>query len=204
MAHRQLHFGLNVLSAGMHPAAWLAKESDPLGYIKPEQWLRLVQIAEQGTFDAIFLADEPGLNLGPDGTLPGPSWAALDPLVLLSSLASISNYVGLAGTLSTTYEEPYNVARRFASLDHVSRGRAAWNVVTTVDATVQATSATNRIRRVRSVTRARLSLSRWRGLYGIAGTMRRTSPTRHRGASPRQELFARSIIGESAFTLMDR
>lgn len=133
---RQLHFGLNVLSAGMHPAAWLAQESDPLGYIKPEQWLRLVQVAEKGTLDAIFLADEPGLNLGPDGTLPGPSWAALDPLVLLSSLASISTYVGLAATVSTTYEEPYNVARRFASLDHVSRGRAAWNMVTTVDATV--------------------------------------------------------------------
>jgi FMN-dependent oxidoreductase (nitrilotriacetate monooxygenase family) len=133
---RQLHFGLNVLSAGMHPAAWLAAESDPLGYIKPEQWLRLVQVAEKGTLDAIFLADEPGLNLGPDGTLPGPSWAALDPLVLLSSLASISTYVGLAATVSTTYEEPYNVARRFASLDHVSRGRAAWNMVTTVDATV--------------------------------------------------------------------
>jgi FMN-dependent oxidoreductase (nitrilotriacetate monooxygenase family) len=131
-----LHFGLNVLSAGMHPAAWLSKDSDPLGYIKPEQWLGLVQIAEKGTFDAIFLADEPGLNLDPDGTLPGPSWAALDPLVLLSSLASISTFVGLAGTVSTTYEEPYNVARRFASLDHVSRGRAAWNAVTTVDANV--------------------------------------------------------------------
>jgi FMN-dependent oxidoreductase (nitrilotriacetate monooxygenase family) len=138
MSQRQLHFGLNVLSAGMHPAAWLAKESDPLGYIKPEQSLRLVQVAEQGTLDAIFLADEPGLNLGPDGTLPGPSWAALDPLVLLSSLASISTYVGLAATISTTYEEPYNVARRLASLDHVSRGRAAWNMVTTVDATVAA------------------------------------------------------------------
>jgi FMN-dependent oxidoreductase (nitrilotriacetate monooxygenase family) len=136
MRQRQLHFGLNVLSAGMHPAAWLAKESDPLGYIKPEQWLRLVQVAEKGTLDAIFLADEPGLNLGPDGTLPGPSWAALDPLVLLSSLAPVSTYVGLAATVSTTYEEPYNVARRFASLDHVSRGRAAWNVVTTVDAGV--------------------------------------------------------------------
>ena len=136
MSRRQLHFGLNVLSAGMHPAAWLTKESDPLGYIKPEQWARLVRVAEEGTLDAIFLADEPGLNLGPDGTLPGPSWAALDPLVLLSSLASVSTRVGLAATVSTTYEEPYNVARRFASLDHVSRGRAAWNVVTTVDATV--------------------------------------------------------------------
>lgn len=127
---RQLHFGLNVLSAGMHPAAWLAEESDPLGYIKPEQWLRLVQVAEKGTLDAIFLADEPGLNLSADGTLPGPSWAALDPMVLLSNLAAISTYVGLAATVSTTYEEPYNVARRFASLDHVSRGRAAWNAVT--------------------------------------------------------------------------
>jgi FMN-dependent oxidoreductase (nitrilotriacetate monooxygenase family) len=136
MSQRQLHLGLNVLSAGMHPAAWLARESDPLGYIKPEQWLRLVQIAEKGTFDLIFLADEPGLNLGPDGTLSGPSWAALDPLVLLSSLASVSIFVGLAGTVSTTYEEPYNLARRFASLDHVSRGRAAWNMVTTVDSTV--------------------------------------------------------------------
>jgi alkanesulfonate monooxygenase SsuD/methylene tetrahydromethanopterin reductase-like flavin-dependent oxidoreductase (luciferase family) len=74
---------------------------DPLGYIKPEQWLRLVQVAEKGTLDAIFLADEPGLNLGPDGTLPGPPWAALDPLVLLSSLASISTYVGLAATVSS-------------------------------------------------------------------------------------------------------
>jgi alkanesulfonate monooxygenase SsuD/methylene tetrahydromethanopterin reductase-like flavin-dependent oxidoreductase (luciferase family) len=95
-----------------------------------------VQVAEKGTLDAIFLADEPGLNLSADGTLPGPSWAALDPMVLLSNLAAISTYVGLAATVSTTYEEPYNVARRFASLDHLSRGRAAWNAVTTVDANV--------------------------------------------------------------------
>jgi alkanesulfonate monooxygenase SsuD/methylene tetrahydromethanopterin reductase-like flavin-dependent oxidoreductase (luciferase family) len=78
-------------------------------------------LPSKGPFDAIFLADEPGLNLGPDGTLPGPPWAALDPLVLLSSLASISSYVGLAGTLSTTYEEPYNVARRFTSLANADK-----------------------------------------------------------------------------------
>jgi hypothetical protein len=130
MTQRQLHSGLNVLSAGMHAAAWLAKESNPLDYIKPEQWLHLVRIAERETFDLIFLSDEPGLNLSPDQTLRGPSWAALDPLVLLASLASVSAFVGLAGTVSTTYEEPYNIARRFASLDHVSRGRAAWNMVT--------------------------------------------------------------------------
>ncbi|PWB84153.1 MAG: LLM class flavin-dependent oxidoreductase [Methylocystaceae bacterium] len=136
MPSRQLHFGLNTLSAGMHPAAWLTPEADPIGYIKPEQWLRLAQIAEKGALDAIFLADEPGLNLSEDGTLPGPSFAALDPLILLSSLAAVTTHVGLAATITTTYEEPYNVARRVASLDHVSRGRAAWNVVTTVDASV--------------------------------------------------------------------
>jgi len=136
MPRRQLHLGLNTLSAGMHPGAWLMPEADPLGYIKRDQWLRLAQIAERGTLDAIFLADEPGINLGPDNALPGPFFAALDPIVLLSSLASVTTHLGLAATISTSYEEPYNVARRVASLDHVSGGRAAWNVVTTVDGSV--------------------------------------------------------------------
>jgi FMN-dependent oxidoreductase (nitrilotriacetate monooxygenase family) len=136
MPHRQLHFGLNTLSAGMHPAAWLMPEADPLGYIKTSQWLRLAKIAEKGKLDALFLADEPGVSLGPDGTLAGPFFAAIDPVVLLSSLAAVTTHLGLAATISTTYEEPFNVARRVASLDHVSHGRAAWNIVTTADGSV--------------------------------------------------------------------
>ena len=143
MIRRQLHFGLNVLSAGMHPAAWLAKESDPLGYVKPEQWLRLVQVAERGpaATRSSWLTARPRSGCGRYAARPAARRTR--PLVLLSSLAPISTYVGLAATVNTTYEETrlMNVARRFASLDHVSRGRAAWNVVTTVDATVPGTLA---------------------------------------------------------------
>jgi FMN-dependent oxidoreductase (nitrilotriacetate monooxygenase family) len=133
MTDRKLHLGLNVLSAGMHPAAWRVPYSDPLGYIKPEQWAHIARVAEQGTLDAIFLADAPGLALDPEGTLQAPPWASLDPIVLLSSLASLTTHIGLVATITTSFEEPFNVARRIASLDHVSRGRAAWNVVTSFD-----------------------------------------------------------------------
>lgn len=133
MARRMLHLGLNVLSDGMHPAAWQATESDSLGFIKPEQWTRIAQIAERGTLDAIFLADIPFASLGPDGSLSGPP-LSLDPIVLLSTLASQTTHIGLVATISTSFEEPYNVARRVSSLDHLSRGRAAWNIVTTSEA----------------------------------------------------------------------
>lgn len=129
---RQLHLGLNVLSDGMHPAAWQAPGTDPLGFIKPAQWTHLARIAEKGTLDAIFLADHLHLALQPDGTIAAPP-LALDPLVLLSTLAGQTRHVGLVATVSTAFEEPYNVARRIASLDHLSGGRAAWNVVTTAD-----------------------------------------------------------------------
>lgn len=133
MSIRQLHFGLNVLSDGMHPAAWQAPYADPLGFIKPEQWTHLARTAERGALDAIFLADIPSLTAKGDGGLSAPP-LSFDPLVQLSVLASQTSHIGLVGTVSTSFEEPYNVARRFASLDHLSRGRAAWNVVTTADA----------------------------------------------------------------------
>ncbi len=130
---RQLHLGFNVLSDGMHPAAWQAPEADPLGFARLDQWLHLAKIAERGTLDAIFLADLPGITLNAEGILNGPP-LALDPLVLLAAIASATTHLGLVATISTSFEEPYNVARRIASLDHLSGGRAAWNVVTTADA----------------------------------------------------------------------
>lgn len=134
---RTLHLGLNVLSDGMHPAAWQAPYTDPLGFIKPAQWAHLAQVAERGTLDAIFLADIPHLTLDAGGSLGGPP-LALDPIVLLSTLAAQTTHIGLVGTVSTSFEAPYNVARRFSSLDHLSSGRAAWNVVTTADAAAAA------------------------------------------------------------------
>jgi FMN-dependent oxidoreductase (nitrilotriacetate monooxygenase family) len=128
--HRQLHFGYNVLGDGMHPAAWRAPYTDPLGALSPSQWTHIAKVAERGTLDAIFLADSPSIlvreEMGPG--LP------FDPTVLLSFLAGQTERIGFIGTISTSFEAPYNLARRVASLDHLSRGRAAWNVVTSVDA----------------------------------------------------------------------
>ena len=122
---RTLHLGLNVLSDGMHPAAWQAPYTDPLGFIRPAQWTHLARVAERGTLDAIFLADIPHLTLDASGSLGKPP-LALDPIVLLSTLAGQTTHIGLIGTVSTSFEAPYNVARRFSSLDHLSGGRAAW------------------------------------------------------------------------------
>ncbi|WP_279100572.1 LLM class flavin-dependent oxidoreductase [Gordonia bronchialis] len=132
MTERQLHFGLNVLSDGMHPAAWQFPDSDPNSFVDPAYWIGIAQLAERGTLDAIFLADSPSLFQPPDAPLTAPP-LAVDPIVLLSTLASATSHLGLIGTVSTSFEEPYNLARRFATLDHLSRGRAAWNVVTSSD-----------------------------------------------------------------------
>ncbi|KQY08445.1 monooxygenase [Mycobacterium sp. Root135] len=116
----------------MHPAAWRHPGADPQWFTDPAYWIGLAKTAERGTLDALFLADSPSLFQNPGEPLGAPP-LALDPIVLLSTLASVTTHLGLIGTVSTSFEEPYNVARRFASLDHLSRGRIAWNVVTSSD-----------------------------------------------------------------------
>lgn len=132
MSARELHLGVNVLSDGMHPAAWQYPGADPNWFTDLSFWLNLARISERGTLDALFLADSPSLFQDPAQPLVAPP-LALDPLILLSALASATTHLGLIATVSTSFEEPYNVARRFASLDHLSRGRVAWNVVTSSD-----------------------------------------------------------------------
>lgn len=132
MTDRELHLGVNVLSDGMHPAAWRYPGADPNWFVDPAFWIDIARTAERGTLDALFLADSPSLFQKPDEPLGAPP-LALDPIVLLSTLASVTTHLGLIGTVSTSFEEPFNLARRFASLDHLSRGRVAWNVVTGSD-----------------------------------------------------------------------
>ncbi|HEY1700637.1 MAG TPA: LLM class flavin-dependent oxidoreductase [Trebonia sp.] len=131
---RQLHFGYNVLGDGMHPAAWRVPYTNPVGSLDPDQWLHIARVAERGTLDAIFLADSPVAMVRQDS---GPG-QPFDPTVLLSFLAGRTERIGLIGTISTSFEAPYNLARRVASLDHLSHGRAAWNMVTTTDASASA------------------------------------------------------------------
>jgi FMN-dependent oxidoreductase (nitrilotriacetate monooxygenase family) len=124
---RRLHLNAFLMENGHHEAAWRLPESDPHAGTSVAHWKRLARIAEAGRLDSLFLADSPVL-WGSLGRRPG---AALEPTLLLTALAGATEHIGLIATASTTYNEPYNLARRFASLDHISGGRAGWNIVTT-------------------------------------------------------------------------
>jgi len=124
---KQLHFNAFLMSCGHHEAAWRLPESDPFANLDLGHWTKLAQLAERGTFDSVFLADAPAL-WGNAAHRPG---GALEPTLLLTALAGVTSHIGLIATASTTYNDPFNLARRFASLDHISGGRAGWNIVTT-------------------------------------------------------------------------
>jgi FMN-dependent oxidoreductase (nitrilotriacetate monooxygenase family) len=127
MGRRQLHLNAFLMSSGHHEAAWRLPQSDPHADFDVSHWVSLARLAERGKLDSLFLADGPSLWHGADYR-PG---GQLEPTVLLSVLAGATERIGLIATASTTYNEPYNLARRFASLDHISGGRAGWNIVTT-------------------------------------------------------------------------
>ncbi|KAF1046640.1 LLM class flavin-dependent oxidoreductase [Xylophilus sp.] len=125
---RQLHLNVNAWLQGFVPSAWRVPENHPLGFVDVQHYVRVARIAEAGKFDAIFLAD----SVTTDGLATGPV-TALEPTLVLTAIAGATTHLGLIATASTSYNEPYNLARRFASLDHISGGRAGWNVVTTAD-----------------------------------------------------------------------
>lgn len=125
---KQLHLNAFLMDVGHHEAAWRLPETDPLAPLSVRHYQDLARIAERGLLDSLFLADSPVLWGGRIGRRPA---AALEPTILLTALAGVTEHIGLIATASTTYNEPYNLARRFAALDHVSGGRAGWNIVTT-------------------------------------------------------------------------
>ncbi|MCB4770445.1 LLM class flavin-dependent oxidoreductase [Ancylobacter sp. Lp-2] len=129
MSARHMHLNVNVLPSGSHPASWRAPGGNPSAFIDVGHYQNIARIAERGLLDAVFLAD--ALNSAPDPSF-GPAWA-LDPVVIVASMAVATTHVGFIATASTTFSQPYNVARAFSSLDHASGGRVGWNVVTTYD-----------------------------------------------------------------------
>ena len=122
---RQMHLGVFVLGTGNHIAGWRVP-----GAFDTFQSLPVVQeiarIAERGLFDLLFLGD----GLAADPTHHPSFTTRLEPVTMLAALAATTVHIGLGATASTTYSEPFTVARAFASLDHLSAGRAAWNAVT--------------------------------------------------------------------------
>lgn len=125
--HRHVILNVNVLDVGITYDAWQRNELHPLSFVDVDYWQRMGRIAERGTLDAYFLADGPGLREDPRLR---PS-RAFEPSVILSAVARVTDHIGLIGTLSSTFNDPWELAYRLQSLDYVSGGRLAWNVVTT-------------------------------------------------------------------------
>lgn len=121
----QLHLGAFIYFSGHHHAGWRHPESGVEQMFDIEMYRDLAQTAERGKFDMMFLADLLYATQYDQGMT-----GMLDPLTLLSALSMATEKLGLTATVSTTYNEPYNVARKFATLDHISGGRAGWNIVT--------------------------------------------------------------------------
>jgi FMN-dependent oxidoreductase (nitrilotriacetate monooxygenase family) len=123
---RQMHLNLFIQSRGHHEASWRHRASSPLALTDIAYYRDLAQRAEAGLFDSIFLADT--LALGDVSASSASNW--LEPITALAALAGATRQIGLIATASTSYTEPFNLARQFASLDHISGGRVGWNIVT--------------------------------------------------------------------------
>lgn len=128
----KLKLGTFVYTFGYNPAGWLHPASDVNGANDFRHLLKVAQISEAAKFDFMFMADSPAAAVGdPEALCRLPTkMNRFEPLSLLSALAVSTSHLGLVATASTSYYEPFNLARIFASIDHLSGGRACWNVVT--------------------------------------------------------------------------
>ena len=133
MTVRQMKLGLSMRGLGYHASAWRQEGVLASGDLDYGAYLHVTRVAERGLFDMVFLADYVALRMHqtPPGVLGRTTgMIGLEPTTLLAALAPATRNIGLVATLSTTFQPPYHIARVFASLDHLSGGRAAWNVVT--------------------------------------------------------------------------
>jgi FMN-dependent oxidoreductase (nitrilotriacetate monooxygenase family) len=129
---RQMHLGAFMRPIAIHTGAWRYPGAWPDANFNLAHIRRLIGTLEAAKFDAFFMADHLAvLNMPTDVLKRSHTVTSFEPFTLLSALAMVTSRIGLMATATTTYDEPYHVARRFASLDHISGGRAGWNVVTT-------------------------------------------------------------------------
>ncbi|MFC9083317.1 NtaA/DmoA family FMN-dependent monooxygenase [Streptomyces sp. NPDC057062] len=124
-----LHFNAFVWPHGYHESAWRVVDDDPRSVLGLPYYADIARTAERGLMDAVFLADNLAIAEYRVQHLPQTQF---DPISVLSALAGVTEHIGLIGTGSTTYSTPWDLARRFATLDHLSGGRAGWNIVTTI------------------------------------------------------------------------
>ena len=130
-AKKQMRLGAFVQAIGHHLAAWRDPEVNPRDLTDFVHYRRLAAIAEDAKFDAVFFADNVGIpGASPELLSRGAPPYYFEPLTLMAALAPLTSRIGMIATVSTSYMQPYHVARKFASLDHLSNGRVGWNVVT--------------------------------------------------------------------------
>ncbi len=132
MSRKQLRLGAFMRPVGIHTAWWRYPGAYPDANFNFDHIKRFAQTLERGKFDAFFMADHLAvLNMPMAALKRSATVTSFDPMILLPALAAVTERLGLIATGSTTFDAPYHVARRFASLDHISNGRAGWNIVTT-------------------------------------------------------------------------
>ncbi len=130
----KLRLGAFMRPVSIHTAAWRYPGAFPDANFNFGHYQRFVRTLERGRFDAFFMADHLAVMNMPMAALKrSATVTSFDPLTLLPALAVVTEHLGLIATASTTYNDPYHVARKFASLDHISGGRAGWNVVTSAN-----------------------------------------------------------------------
>ncbi|WP_201004261.1 LLM class flavin-dependent oxidoreductase [Paenibacillus glycanilyticus] len=129
MTARQMKLGAFIMLPGHHVASWRHPDSGADRTFDLAYLTEIAKTAERAKFDMIFFADGFGSKLNEHSS----SALKLDPVILISALAAVTEKIGLAATLTTTYNEPFHVARKFSSINHLSGGRAAWNVVTSAN-----------------------------------------------------------------------
>ncbi len=126
---KQLHIGVLLYGCGHHQAAWLMPDSsvEHIGDISYYQ--SLAQLAEKGYFDAVFFADNQSFPANDSNEMPA-FW--FDPIVNLTAISQVTNHVGLVSTISSTFSNPFTASRQLLSLDHITKGRVGWNLVTSM------------------------------------------------------------------------
>jgi FMN-dependent oxidoreductase (nitrilotriacetate monooxygenase family) len=126
---KQLHLGVLLYGCGHHQAAWLMPDSSVERIGDVSYYQSLAQLAETGCFDAIFFADNQSFAASRPDDIPA-FW--LDPVVNLTAISQVTNYVGLVSTISSTFSDPFTASRQLLSLDHIAKGRVGWNLVTSM------------------------------------------------------------------------
>ena len=131
-AGEQMRLGAFFNPTGHHVASWRHPQAQADAGINFEHFVEITRTAERGKMDMIFLADNVSVREAhPDALARSAQYIAnFEPITLIAALAAMTKHIGIVATASTSYNEPFHVARKFASIDHISHGRAGWNLVT--------------------------------------------------------------------------